>query len=170
MASNTTVVEQDATLGDRLVSLADAMSDAERANLKLLLGMAAGGLIGDQNDSTARVKSRALSTTLYSISRLQSHRNSVPRDGVVYRGRPSFISDEVLLALDRESAEQRCKAVRFDDHFVARGGPIASEIAVSTELEAVLNKYTNPLTPTGRANYLYYDEELIPTLITRSLL
>lgn len=146
------------SLSDKLAALAETMDDAERANYKLLLGMAAGGLVRDGRPPENELGALAFTTAVRSIARLQPHRNVVTRSGVAYRGRPSFVTIDLLNLLSQESARLRGNAVRFDDHLVVRGGPVASEIAVSRELEAILNEYSDHLTPTGRANYLYYDE------------
>jgi len=145
------------SLSDKLALLADTMSDAERANYKFLLGMAAGGLVRDGRPPQRGLESLSFSTAVESITKLQPHRARVPPNGIVYRGRPSFVTDELLADLQAESTSLRPKAVRFDDHFVSSGGTIARGVAYSTDLDAVLRDHTDHLAPTGRANYLYYD-------------
>jgi hypothetical protein len=146
------------SLTDRLVALAQGMSDAERANYKLLLGMAAGGLAQSGKPPSSGLEAAAFATTINSIAALQPHRHRVPPDGVVYRGKPPFVTDELLSALKKESASVRPAAIRFDDHYVVSGAPLARNVAFSTQLDELIQAYADHVTPTAKANYLYYDE------------
>ena len=144
-------------LHGKLTALAETMSDKERAELKLLLRMAAGGLAKDGRPPEQGVEALAFSATLAFIARLQPHRDRVPPSGIVYRGRPAFLADELLQRLKEESAALRSTAVRFDDHLVASGAPFASQIASSPELRGLLEAHTERFVPTMKADYLYYD-------------
>jgi hypothetical protein len=143
-------------LGDKLASISEEMDDSERANYKLLLAMAAGGLIV-RGDAETRSGSEAYRATLRAIARLQPHHDRIPPNGVIYRGRPKFCSQEMLDDLRAESQELRSSAVRFDHHYVSPGGPIAQGIALSEQLNDLIALHTHHIVPTGRANYLYYD-------------
>ncbi|HEX6370900.1 MAG TPA: hypothetical protein VF006_18420 [Longimicrobium sp.] len=145
-------------LSDKLAGLAREMSDAELANYKLLLGMAAGGLARSGQPPESGLESEAFSTAITAISALQPHRHRVPPNGVVYRGRPSFVTDALLRALQEESASLRHTALRFDDHYVVSGAPLAREIGFSTELNDLVSAHADHVTPTAKANYLYYDK------------
>lgn len=145
-------------LSEKLAGLARQMSDAELANYKLLLGMAAGGLARSGEPPTQGLESAAFTTAVTAISALQPHRHRVPPNGVVYRGRPGFMSDVLLGALREESARLRHTALRFDDHYVVSGAPLARDIGFSTELNDLVTAHADHVTPTAKANYLYYDE------------
>jgi hypothetical protein len=145
-------------LCDKLAALAHTMSDAERATYKLLLGMAAGGLARKRHSAQSETENAAFLTTIRSISRLQPHRHRVPPNGVVYRGRPDFVTDELLGDLQDESARLRQTAVRFDDHFVVSGAPLAHEVAFSPQLNGLISAHADYVSPTAQANYLYYDD------------
>ena len=145
-------------LSKKLAALARGMSAAERANYKLLLGMAAGGLARNGHPPQGGIEALAFTTAITSISGLQPHRHRVPPNGVVYRGRPSFVTVELLGDLKRESASFRSTAVRFDDHYVASGAPLARHVAFSTGLNDLIEAHADHVTPTAKANYLYYDE------------
>jgi hypothetical protein len=146
-------------LSEKLAALAERMTDAERANYKFLLSMAAGGLAPRGQEPHTGIEASAFATTLNSISRLQPHRHRIPPDGVVYRGRPEFITDDLLIDLQGESARLRNTAVRFGDHFVVSGAPLASAVGFSTGLHNLIQTYADYVTPTAKANYLYYDAE-----------
>jgi hypothetical protein len=145
-------------LSEKLSSLARGMSEAERVNYKLLLGMAAGGLMRNGLPPEEGIEAVAFSTAVTSISALQPHRHRVPPNGVVYRGRPAFVTDELLGDLQRESARLRSTAIRFDDHYFVSGAPLARQVALSVELNDVVQAHADHVTPTAMANYLYYDE------------
>jgi len=140
------------------VGLSDNLTGPERSNLKLLLGMAAGGLIHEGEAPSAGVAARAFEATTSCIAGLQPYRQDVPANGVVYRGRPSFMTTDLLAILDAESHEMRSRAVRFDDHYVASGAPLARQVALSDQLSCVVSEHVPHIRPTAKANYLYYDE------------
>jgi hypothetical protein len=145
-------------LDEKLASLASTMSDEERANYKLLLGMAAGGLAQEGRPPEGGVEAVAFATAVSSLTMLQPHRQRIPRNGVAYRGRPEFVSDELFSDLERESARLRPTAIRFDDHLVVSGAPLARAVAFSRELNDLITAHTGPVAPTAKANYLYYDQ------------
>lgn len=145
-------------LDQKILDLAQTMSDNERTQMKLLLGMAAAGLMRNGLPPVDGIDAVALSATLSSISRLQPHRDRVPPNGIVYRGRPTFLSDEILLALQKESKQLRTAAVRFEDHFVVTDAPLANQVACSSDLRDLLGAHTERFVPTMKADYLYYDQ------------
>jgi len=143
----------------KMTALGVGMTQAERANYKFLLSLAAGGLVVDGQPPSRPGDRLAFTTAIKSIAQLQPHRHRVPPNGVVYLGRPAFVSEALLNDLRRESAELREKAERFDDHFVSPGGPIAQEVAFSEQLNDLVSTVADHVTPTARANYLYYDRD-----------
>jgi hypothetical protein len=145
-------------LAEKLTALSGELDEAERANLKLLLGMAAGGLVANGVVPREGVEALAFDAAISSISRLQPHRHRIPRNGIAFRGRPEFLNDELLGKLQAESAALRPTAFRFDDHFVVSGAPTARNVAFSRELNDFIAAHADHVTPTAKANYLYYDE------------
>jgi hypothetical protein len=145
-------------LSDKLAELARSMTLAERVCLKVLLGTAAAELLRGGRVPDGGPAAQALSTSVASIKGMQPHWHRVPRNGVVYRGRPAFLSDTLLDALRAESDALRDNAVRFHDHLVVSGAPLARSVAFSAELNDLLSPLAGPVQPTSKANYLYYDE------------
>lgn len=145
-------------LGDKLSELARTMTPAERACFKVLLGTAAAELMREGLVPEEGVKARALATSVASIKCMQPHWHRVPQNGVVYRGRPEFVTDSLLSDLKAESDALRDSAVRFHDHLVVSGAPRAREVGFSPELGNLLSSLAGPVQPTSKANYLYYDE------------
>jgi hypothetical protein len=146
------------TVAQGLVRLNESLTGPERSNLKLLLGMAAGGLIDDGEPPRDDVGARAFGATTSCIARLQRRGATMPSNGIAYRGRPDFITDGLLDQLRAESRAMRSQAVRFDDHYVATGAPFARQTALSEQLSDVVGDHVPHIRPTAKANYLYYDE------------
>lgn len=146
-------------LSDRFAQLADGMDLEERGRLKILLAAAVAELLpgGAMPDNPTTLS--ALQAAVSTIAKMQPHRDRVPSNAVVYRGRPEWMTTPILEGLREESAALRPGAVRFHDHYVVSGARLASEVARSASLTALIRHHVGPVAPTGKANYLYYDEE-----------
>ncbi len=145
-------------LSDKLADLSRSMTPAERAGLKVLLGSATAELLRVGRGTGGGVDAEALSASVSSIKRMQPHAHRVPPNGVVYRGRPGFLTDALLADLRAESDALRGTAVRFHDHLVVSGAPVARSVGFSPELSQLVSPLAGPVRPTSKANYLYYDE------------
>lgn len=143
------------TLIDKLNNLTSLLDDAEMDNYKLLLGLAAGGLAPTGDVPEEDSKPDAFETVLNCLSHIQP-------SGIVWRGRPDFMNDDLLLRLQQEAIERRESAI-FHDHdqyYLGCGGPIANELAKSKDfLDLVSNKSGKGMTATGIASYIYYESE-----------
>jgi hypothetical protein len=140
-----------ALLVDKLDSITAGLDEAELDNYKLLLGIAAGGLAPHGHLPTSGAKSEAFQTVLKCLAKIQP-------TGVVWRGRPDFMTDELLVSLQREADEGRGKAIRHDRYFLGYGGPVADRLARSGALVDFVSNHTTRMAPTGVASYLWYDE------------
>lgn len=145
-------------LSDRFVDLAEDMNLEARSRLKILLAAAVAELMphGMPEDQASL---SALGVAVNAIARMQPHRDRVPPNAIVYRGRPEWMTDGLLISLQAESATLRPGAVRFHDHYVVSGATRAACVAHMAELGNLVRQYAGAVTPTGKANYLYYDEE-----------
>jgi hypothetical protein len=149
---------EHSTLVDKIATLSSTLSAAERENLKLLLSMAAGGLlVGHAQQSPDDVLEAALRTAQKSLPALHGGIRAEYTTGVVFRGRTSFFSDSDLEALNEESLAYRTRAVRFHDHYVASGAPVARQLSVAQSIADFLAPLVGQILPTYRANHLYYD-------------
>jgi hypothetical protein len=81
----------------------------------------------------------------------------LPPGGVVYRGRPAFLTGRLLERLQREARETRATATRFGGHSLATGTPLAAALARSDEVAAFVSAQAGPIRKTGTASYLFYD-------------
>jgi hypothetical protein len=145
-------------LSDQLRSLNEKLSEAEQANFKLLLGLAAGGLAPDFAQPPGQEQQAAFDTVSATLARLQPYGDRISPDGVAFRGRPALMSDEMLASLQAEARDLRPSALRFDEHFLGCGAPIANKLATSDELVSLVREHAGEVSPTGIASFLYYDE------------
>jgi hypothetical protein len=146
-----------AALAGKLADAAEGMSVAERACLKILLASAAAELLQTPAD-VGSSGADALEALKAAAARIQPHHRALSAHPWVYRGRPEWLSDEILGGLRLESEQLRGGAIRFNDHLVVSGAPLARQIATSEHLALLLNPLVGRVVPTGKANYLYYDE------------
>ncbi|MDB5141176.1 MAG: hypothetical protein JWR12_3092 [Mucilaginibacter sp.] len=145
-------------LKNKIEQFAETLTPGERAGLKLLLANAVAETIDAGLLKNESIAAKAYKTCVASINRLQSHKDLIPYNGVVYRGYPDFFTDETLSELINESELFRNSAIKFHDHFVVSNAPFAKKIASSTELHKLLSDSVGDIVPTGKANYIYYDE------------
>lgn len=143
-------IETSNKLTDKLNGLVQSLSELEVENYKLLLGIAAGGLAPHGELPTSANKKEAFETVLNLLSKF------VPA-GLVMRGRPAFLTDSLLLALQNESAQGRKAAKPTDRYLLTCGGPVADKLALSDELQNFVQQYAAGMTATGIASYLYYE-------------
>jgi hypothetical protein len=147
------ISELEAKLG----TLNGDLNEAERAGLKFLLGLSCAGLLTREQHGSATAPARDMVVSL--LANLQSHRDWITPTGIAWRGRPSFITDEILRQMQEESAALRGHAERFDEYFVVPAGPTARAIAASDEFRELVSKHSGgPVVSTGKTNYAYYDE------------
>jgi hypothetical protein len=135
------------------------LTPAEVINFKLILGLAAGGLADGFKiplDHENVIAFQLIREELLSLSQVKLR---VGLSGVVWQGRPNFLTDVVLQDLIEEAKELRKKAAKFDNHFISPGASIANRLATSFELYELVSKYAGTVKPTGVASILYYEDE-----------
>jgi hypothetical protein len=123
------------------------------------LGLSAGGLITDFHRPVHKDKANAIDTVTETLSKLQPYSGRIAKNGIAYKGRPAFMTDDLLNRLQEEAKEIRLTALRFDEHFLGCGAPIANQLSVSSELQEFVQLHTGEIKPTGVASFLFYDEE-----------
>lgn len=88
-------------------------------------------------------------------------------DGIFYVGRPSWLTDQWLRALQDEADAERTGATRGQGDFFAEAGQVGLKLATSPELSELVAAKAVAAVPSGSAAYLYYDHvgaELPPHL------
>jgi hypothetical protein len=144
-------------LSAEILKLADSLTEPERDNLKLMLGMAAGELILTSKKSGGDQYVAAFEVVASCLAGLQAHRDRVLGNGVAWRGSPNFMTPTRLEALRLEANANRADAIKHDQHFLACGGRLADELAVCADLVALVKSSAGPVRATGTASYIYYD-------------
>jgi hypothetical protein len=139
------------SMGQLLADLHQTLTPAEQANLKLILGLSAGHLVPDKHPDSEQ--GRYAVTEALEI--LCPYDVADPR-GPQYRGRPSFMTDDLLGALVDEAARVGRTAIPYDEHYLGCGGPVADQLAVSDELAALVATVVPKAVATGIASYLFY--------------
>jgi hypothetical protein len=81
------------------------------------------------------------------------------RNGVLYRGRPDFVTDELLHALRVEARDDvRPRAIWQRGHMLGVGGPLGDALATGPELRALVEEHAGGVDATGIASFLFYEE------------
>lgn len=92
------------------------------------------------------------------LAPMQGHKN-MNANGVCYYDRPSFMSNEYLSILRRESEEIRERAIKQRGHYVGVGGHHGDILANSSHLKKIVESAAGPVKPTGVVSYMYYEDE-----------
>lgn len=143
---------------EKLKAFNSTLSEAEQANYKLLLGLAAGGLSPEFNLPIEKDETDAFNTVTDCLAKLQPYSNRISPNGIAFRGRPDFMTDELLHSLQHEARSIRKDAVDNKDHFLGCGAPIADEFSKSTKLTEFVRFHAGEVLPTGIASFIYYDK------------
>lgn len=138
-------------LVEKLNRLSENLDYAELDNYKLLLGMAAGGLAPRGHLPVDPCKIEAFNAVLKCLSKIQP-------TGILWHGRPDFITDKLLKDLQKESTEIRKIAEAQERYFLGCGGKLANKLATSDHLVNMVQEYAPQMIPTGIASYLFYDK------------
>jgi hypothetical protein len=145
-------------LSEKLKQFNGSLTEAEKVNFKLLLGLAAGGLAPEFAKPKDRLQAASFDTVTDTLAGMQPYSKRIPRNGIAYRGRPALITPRLLADLQQEARTLRPSAQRFEEHFLGCGAPIANELAVSPELISFVREHAGEVEPTGIASFLYYEE------------
>jgi hypothetical protein len=145
-------------LSEKLRQFHRTLTEAEQANFKLLLGLAAGGLTPNFERPSHGHEAAAFDTVSDTLAQLQPYSKRISHNGIAYRGRPSLMTDTLLRRLQAEARELRSTAERYDEHFLGCGSPTANELGLSPDLTAFVRKHAGDVRPTGIASFLFYDE------------
>ncbi len=156
---NKAIIRAGMKLKEKLEDFAESLTPHERAGLKLILANAVAESADESFLSDDSAEAIAYKTSVASICRLQPHKDMVPYNGVVYMGRPDFITNDVLERLQHEAENCREQAVKFHSHLVVTDAPGAKKISRSKALASLISGVTKGVVSTGKANYIYYDEE-----------
>lgn len=132
-------------------------NEAEREGVRMLLGTAASslanGLGRPPKDSAPQVFPIVMETLLL----LQPQYGRIPSNGMVWHGRPAFLTQDILEELQADAAEARRSAIQLKWRALARTGRVATQFALSRPLIDVVKTHAGNCESTARAAYVYYD-------------
>jgi hypothetical protein len=80
-----------------------------------------------------------------------------PENGVYYQGRPGWLTDDWLTALQSEASVQRPDARLLSRQFHVAAGTGGAGLARSAEMLGLIAQHAVPVIANGPANYLYYE-------------
>jgi hypothetical protein len=154
----TTNLAEHRDIAAQLLASAGSMTDQEREILKTVLTFAASELVPEGGLPIEAARRDALCNITSALAGLQPYAHLVPRGGISYRGRPDFMTDDLLRRLRIESRELRCAVDHGDPRCLGlRGGPVIDALARSREMTALIERHTAPVAAGRKANYLYYE-------------
>jgi hypothetical protein len=144
---------------DAVLDLSHRMRPLERDSLRSIIGDVVQRLSPDGQWPRDPQELRHFRNALQMLSRMQQH-EKMTSNGVVYCGRPDFMTDELLAALRRESREVvRPRAFAQPGHLLGVGAPLADEFARSKPLVDLVRRHAGPVEPTGVASFMFYEVE-----------
>lgn len=135
-----------------LRELNSKLNTEEAENYKLLLCMAAGGLAPRGLMPIEKSRIDAFRVVLQCLRDYQSQ-------GVMWRGRPPLMTNDLLTSLQAESRRTRSIAKETDRYLLGCGGQIADHFARDAELSNLVTENFPGVTATGIASYIYYEGE-----------
>lgn len=145
-------------LSQKLLATLSPDDEATFFQLKELLGIAAGGVPNDgtlPSDPAALGGFRLAQNCLFELRR---GRKNLREDGILYKGRPSFMTDELVAALQVEMEQLQLSAVRDRwQQFLSKGGPVVRSVVEHPELRALVIELAGPVLDKAEATCLFYD-------------
>ena len=146
----------------------NSLSASERDALKHALALISVGELEQVFELPAETeKRRQFEAPLRYIAKLQLFSDRIPPFGIVYNGRPAFMTDELVEKLRNESEKFRPNAwpLKGNDpsQYLYRpdtqdGHTYAEKLAESSELHQLVQKYAGEVLKSYITNYIYYDE------------
>jgi len=145
----------------------ETLTDNERDNLKYRLSLCAIKELEKSNYSKTQYNIHTklrVNNILSSLISIQPYRDRIPEYGMVYRGRPEFISDETLNELIMESERFRPYARLNNKQYLYQvetpnNVSFSEVLSESKELHELVCKYAGPVLNSYITSYIYYDKK-----------
>ena len=146
-------------LAESLLAISDQLSGPELATFSGIFCNTARRLCPHGQFPSDPGELQLFRTALRVLGKIQHHPRMTP-NGVLYRGRPDFLTSELLSALEEEArTEVRSRAIWQPGHMLGVGGVLGDKLATGAELRALVERCAGPVEATGVASYLFYEEE-----------
>jgi len=136
-------------VADGLGSLLKRAAPADLDNLRALMCQAVSVLAPLPGDVRTTRQLEAFRAIIMGLRRFSSGQ-------LLWRGRPTFVTENLLRSLRREGAALSEQAIRANGHLYHPGGHYANNFAVSKELCVLMSSLVADCSPTGIASYVYY--------------
>ena len=113
-------------------------------------------------------KLKLFNSSLQNIIDMQPFKARVPPFGILYRGRPDFMTDQLLAELKKESGQFKSSAwpIYPNDHTqylyrpdTADSSTVAEQLGASAEVHKLVEKYAGKVLKSYITNYIYYYKE-----------
>ncbi|WP_219848110.1 hypothetical protein [Burkholderia vietnamiensis] len=144
---------------NQLKRLSSDLTASERMSYKLLMSLAATTLSPGFIEDRALDKHDAYSIVSKVLVGLHTYGKPVTENGIAWKGRPDFVTDELLSNLQHEARRLRATATSYRDHTLGYNGEIANRLATSKEMVELVEAAVGPAIATGVASFIYYDQE-----------
>jgi hypothetical protein len=148
---------QDDPLVRSILDMSETMDDVEVASLRGMVSNVVQALAPSGELPASEKERHHFRRATAILAAIQRHPD-MPANGVTYRGRPEFMTDELLTALREEAGElRRTRALQQNGHLIVVGGESADRFALGDDLRSLVERTSGSVEPTGVASYLYYD-------------
>lgn len=152
---------------DSLVKFSKSLNANEIDNLKYKLFLLA---VDELNKSQKTIdtvfleENSTINSILKSLVQIQPYSERIKDFGIAYKGRPSFMTDDLLDALIKESEEFKLKSSpNFNQHIyqveTVNDETISEKFANSKDLLKLVEDYAGPVIPSFITSYIYYFNE-----------
>ncbi|MEO8181036.1 MAG: hypothetical protein ABI895_19545 [Deltaproteobacteria bacterium] len=148
------------SLSSKLLDKFDLADPEQFFALKNLLGITVSGLPGDASLPTDPGELRSFRIAQECLFQLRKGgpRPRLTPDGIIWKGRPAFMTDGLLQSLQEEMEVERPAAIiQRWGQLVSAGGPIAQGLAQSPETRRFVEELVGPVAKVGIASCLFYD-------------
>ncbi|MFC5473120.1 hypothetical protein [Paraherbaspirillum soli] len=156
-------LETTVGLSEKLLGFAEQLSPNERDALKFQLSVAsANELENDFEISHSPEKRSRFSEFLRCTLAIQPFRERVPKYGIVYRGRPDFMTDDLVQQLRAEALSFRPQAKENYEQFIVTvdtpdDSTVCEKLAASDDLYRLVTQHAGPCQHSYISSYIYYE-------------
>ncbi|HEX8614127.1 MAG TPA: hypothetical protein VF800_22855 [Telluria sp.] len=142
-----------------IANFISSLSVDERREMKQRLSDRIAEFFDDSNslrgaDSAMKKRFDMLAETLRNLT---PNAQTIPVNGIAYRGRPDWLTPDLLGKLQQEAEHRQELPLDRIDHYLGCGGRHADVLSVSPEILAFVGAQVGSVAPTGIASYMYYD-------------
>lgn len=145
-------------------SFVETLSLEEIDALKYQLSITAVELLNNFGLPDDLIKQEIFNSTIKKIASIQPYRDKIKKYGIVYRGKPSFLTDDLLSKLQSEAVSFRQQAKPNYEQWISPvdtedNATFAEKLEGSSKLLDFVCEFAGKCIPSYISNYIYYDVE-----------